>query len=309
MNLRQIKYFCKTLEFGSAAQAAAHLHVAPTAISMQITQLENHLGGLLFDRTTRPMALTALGRYFYPRALELLSQAQRLDHGARTFAAGRGGRIAIGFVRSVIFSFLPPVVRRFREAAPDVQFDLVEMLSEAQEQLLHSGQIQIGISRYFGRFDQAAGLRYTPLFEETFMAAVPINHPLAGLPSLTLAQLCEQPYISYPKDPQSPFSRKVLSMLETAGAAPQVAHEAIEIHTALGLVAAGLGCTLVGHSVATHNRSDVAFLTVSDLQATTIIVALTLAADPNPLTNAFVDMLLAQAALAPRPPDTTLPAP
>jgi LysR family transcriptional regulator, benzoate and cis,cis-muconate-responsive activator of ben and cat genes len=72
MNFRQLRYFCEVVEAGSAVHAAERLHVAPTAISMQLAQLEAHLGGELFDRTRRPMEPTALGKFFYPRAKELL---------------------------------------------------------------------------------------------------------------------------------------------------------------------------------------------------------------------------------------------
>jgi DNA-binding transcriptional LysR family regulator len=79
MNLRQIRYFCTVVEAGSAVLAAETLFVAPTAISMQLAQLEDHLGGELFDRSRRPMELTSLGKYFYPRAKELLSHAASAD--------------------------------------------------------------------------------------------------------------------------------------------------------------------------------------------------------------------------------------
>ncbi len=70
MNLRQLRYFCEIVEAGSAAAAATRLHVAPTALSMQLGQLEDQLGGELFDRSRRPMELTALGRYFGKRLAE-----------------------------------------------------------------------------------------------------------------------------------------------------------------------------------------------------------------------------------------------
>ena len=104
MNLRQLKYFCEVVEARSAAHAAERLFVAPTAISMQLSQLEQHVGGLLFDRARRPMELTPLGRFFYPRAKELLSQARRLDDEVRGIAVGNRGWLGVGFIRSTLFS-------------------------------------------------------------------------------------------------------------------------------------------------------------------------------------------------------------
>ena len=83
MNLRQLRYFCETVDAGHARAAAQRLYVAPTAISMQLAQLEESLGGRLFDRASRPMALTPLGEFVYPKARELLASAARLEREAR----------------------------------------------------------------------------------------------------------------------------------------------------------------------------------------------------------------------------------
>src|SRR5271166_3854029 len=127
MNFRQMRYFCDVVEAGSAVAAAERLHVAPTAISMQISQLEAALGGELFDRTRRPMEPTALGRFLYPRAKEILLTVARLEEDARAVAAGRIGWLAVGYSRSSIFSVLPRAVRAFKESYPDVKLELITM--------------------------------------------------------------------------------------------------------------------------------------------------------------------------------------
>ena len=73
MNIKQLKYFCEVVDAGGVNAASANLFVAPTAISMQVSQLEGDLKGKLFDRSTRPMELTALGKFFYPKATHFLS--------------------------------------------------------------------------------------------------------------------------------------------------------------------------------------------------------------------------------------------
>jgi DNA-binding transcriptional LysR family regulator len=291
MNLKQLKYFCEVVDAGSAAQAAPRLYVAPTAISMQLAQLEKHLGGELLDRSTRPMRLTPLGRFFHPRALELLAQAKSLDEDAQRVAAAKQGWLGIGFTRSAIFSILPAAVRRFREVYPEVRIELVELLSEHQAAPLHDGKIHIGIARYVGSFDPPAGLACSVLFEEPFVAAVPIGHPLARRASLSVEDIATVAFISYPKDPNTQFGARILLLLERAGAMPEVGYEAIEIHTALGLVAAGLGLTLVGRSVAEQNRTDVAFIPIDDLPDTTTIAALTREGEVSDFVEPFLRML------------------
>ncbi|AMU18529.1 LysR family transcriptional regulator [Burkholderia cenocepacia] len=287
MNLRQIRYFCAVVDAGSAALAAEVLFVAPTAISMQLAQLEAHLGGELFDRSRRPMELTSLGKYFYPRAKELLSHVGRLDDEARGIAAGKRGWLGVGFVRSTTFSVLPRAIRRFRESCPEVHLDLVEVLSEYQPEQLLQGRIDFGISRFIGPIDRHEGLSYSLICDESFVAVIPLDHSLAKQKAVTTAELSSLPFILYPKDPRSPFGHQMLSALQASGGRPLVGHEAIEINTALALVGAGLGATLVGRSIARNNRRDVKFMPVTDLDLTTTLVTITREGDENKLLTRF----------------------
>jgi LysR family transcriptional regulator, benzoate and cis,cis-muconate-responsive activator of ben and cat genes len=291
MNFRQIRYFCEVVEAGSAAHAAERLFIAPTAISMQLAQLESHLGGELFDRSRRPMELTSLGKFFYPRAKELLMQAERLDSQAHGVASGGYGWLAIGFARAMTFAVLPDAIRTFRASFPEIQLDLVEALSEYQLAHLRQGRIDIGLSRYIGDFDMPDDLVAAVTLADPLMAAVPLHHPLAGQPSLTAAELSTLPFILYPKDPRSLFGQQVMSILRDAGARPVVAYEAIEIYTALSLVGAGLGATLVGKSTTENNRSDVVFIPVSDIAGGTNIVAITRAGETSKPAAAFLTIL------------------
>lgn len=290
-NLRQIRYFCEVVEAGSAAHAAERLHVAPTAISMQLSQLEAHLGGELFDRSRRPMEPTALGRFFYPRAKELLLQAARLDDEAKGIASGSHGWLGIAFTRSATFSVLPRAIRQFRAAYPQVQLDLVEALSEYQPAQLRQGRIDIGLSRFIGPFEAPPDLCHALAIDDPLVAALPIHHPLAAQASVSATELAAVPFILYPKDPISPFGQQIVGALKAAGAEPAVAYSAVEIYTALSLVAAGLGATLVARSIAENNRTDVVFLPITDIAASTTVVAVTRADEQSRLVAAFLAIL------------------
>ncbi|MCZ2495843.1 LysR family transcriptional regulator [Xylophilus sp. Kf1] len=301
MNLRQLTYFCETAAAGSVARAARVLFVAPTAISMSISQLETELGGPLFDRAARPMPLTALGRFLLPRALELLGQAQRLENDAKQVATARQGWLGIGFTRSVMLSVLPPAVRQFRAAFPEVRLELVELLSEHQAHEITAGKVHLGISRFVDPVDPPAGFRSQKIFEEDFYAALPAETPTAGGPGesgmpITLAALARHPFVSYPRDPKTRYAAQILAAAARQGVSLDVQHEAMEIHTALGLVAAGLGATLVGASVALRARSDVSFHPVTGLAASTTVEALLPLHNANAFAVPFVDILRQAAA-------------
>jgi DNA-binding transcriptional LysR family regulator len=293
MNLRQVRYFCEVVDSGSAAAAADRLHVAPTAISMQLAQLEADFGGELFDRSRRPMELTALGRHFYPRAKELLTNARRLEEEVRSVAAGKSGSLPIGYTRSSIFSILPAAVRAFRATHPKVQIELIELLSEHQNPQVLNGRLQIGISRYIGLPEPVEGLTFTALLDEPFVAALPASHVLARRKSVKVRELAPTPLICYPKDPESRFASQTIALLVGAGIQPLVGYEANEIHTALGMVASGLGYCLVGRSVSKGNRADLAFVHLADLPATAKVVAVTKTAETSKVVASFVQTLIA----------------
>lgn len=299
MNLRQLRYFCEVVEAGNANAAAQTLFVAPTAISMQVSQLESLLGGKLFDRTSRPMTLTPLGRFVYPKAKELLSDANRLAEEAKGIASGNLGWLSIGFTRSTIFSVLPDAVREMKSTFPRVQIDLLEILTEHQAESLRKGIIHVGISRIIGDIEVETDLTYTPLFDDPLIAALPLHHPLASRKSLTAADFNDIPFISYPKDPNSHFSKRALGVLEAAGGKPRVDYEAKELHTALGLVAAGLGATLVGRTVAANNRTDVRFLPIKGLKTKARVFAVRKEGELSQLADAFLKIIQEQSTRRP----------
>jgi LysR family transcriptional regulator, benzoate and cis,cis-muconate-responsive activator of ben and cat genes len=294
MNLKQLKYFCEVVDAGNARIAAEKLFVAPTAISMQISQLESLLGGPLFDRASRPMALTQLGQFVYPKAKELLFTSKRLELEAKGMAAGNLGWLGIGFTRSSIFSILPEAVRAMQAEFPNVRIDLLEILTEEQSASLLSGVIHIGIARTLGAFSREPDLHYTELFEDPLVAALPIGHTLASKDSLIAKDLEALSFVSYPKTANSYFARQILAILEVAGASLHVSHEAKEIHTALGLVAAGLGATIVGQSVAKNNRTDIRFIPIADVYARSKVLAVRKTNITYPLVDIFLAKLFEQ---------------
>lgn len=304
MNLRQLRYFCEIVDAGSAVAAASRLHVAPTALSMQMGQLEDDLGGELFDRSRRPMELTALGRYFHPRARMLLAEADHLHDEARAVAAGESGVLAVGYTRSTIFSIVPNAIRAFRAGRSRVKVEILGMLSEHQHAALQSGRIQVGVSRYLGPVEPVPGLEFTHLLDDPFVVALPATHALAKRRSLRAADLDAAGLITYPKDPQSRFAEHTVALLRSSGGRSPVAHEAADIHTALGMVASDLGFCLVGRSVSHGGRHDLAFVPLPGLRDQAAVFAVTKAGESSQVVTAFVEALVrtSRPAAAARPP-------
>ena len=94
------------------------------------------------------------------------------------------------------------------------------------------------------------------------MAAVPRHHPLAACASVSVDRLAREPFLLYPARPRPNFADHVLDLFRAAGHAPKVVQEANELQTAIGLVAAGLGVTVVPASVQRLQRRDVVHVTI-----------------------------------------------
>lgn len=294
MNLKQLRYFCETVEAKSGKIAAQKLFVAPTAISMQISLLEESLGGQLLNRASRPMELTPLGKFFYPRIKEILINLDKLNEESIGIAKGKKGWLSIGFARSTIFSILPNSIREFREFHPDIKIDLIELLSDHQIENIRKGLIHIGLVRYIGDFEKEEDINYLLLIRDPLLAAIPKSHFLGKNKSISPSIFNKLPYISYPNDPTSSFSTKIIQLLEEHGVVPKIMHNAQEIHTALGLVGAGLGATVVGKSSIDNNRADVSFIPIEKFKSHSEIYLISKKHDDNILISFFKQIITSQ---------------
>ena len=165
------------------------------------------------------------------------------------------------------------------------------MLTEEQADALHDTRIHIGIGR---QVPPITGCTTLPLLRER--ADGPRSRPitrLAGEKKIRITQLADTPLVLYPKHPNAQFSRFVRSLYRNAGITPHIAHQAYEIQTAIALVAAGLGVTFVGESVAQHGRSDVVYRRLSGPLAsqTTALSASFRSDDSSPHLRAFLTCL------------------
>lgn len=264
MNLRHLQFFVVLAEELNFSRAAERLHVAQPALSQQIRTLEERMGAQLIDRSSRPLRLTEAGTYLASESRQLLESFEHASLGTRQIGIGKRGWLGIGFTRSSTYSVLPPALKTFHRAYPDVELKLFEMLTEQQADALRDGRIHVGIGR---QVQGMPGCTTRPLLSEPLLAVLDADHPLAARETVALAELAASPLILYPQQPGAFFSRFVEALYRDAGLAPDVIQRADEIQTAIALVAAGLGVTYVGASVARLGRPDVVYKHLSGAAA------------------------------------------
>lgn len=292
MNIKQLKYFCKVVEVGSVSMAASELSLAAPAVSMQISSLEKELDGILFDRSSRPMGLTKLGEFVYQRAPEIIYNLDKLERDAHFYINSKSTALSICFVRSLMFNIIPETIKHHLESNNHLEVTLKEVLTEYQHELLLEQSIDIGFSRLMQRDKNFINeLNYELILVDPLIAAIPRNHYLSRKKFITLRDFCNSPFIIYPSDPKSEYSKFIFSKFEEYGIKPAISHRVVEIHTALALVGAGLGVTLVGGSTIKNNRQDVVFLPIEDFNCLSYIYALYNPRNSNPNLVPFINSM------------------
>jgi len=272
MDLRQLRYFQAVAQEMNVTRAAEKLHMAQPPLSRQIRALEEELGVLLFERTGRSLRLTEAGRFLLEHSLQLTTRLQEVVDATRRI--GQQGRrwFGIGFVPSTLYGFVPELIRRLRSADPHVDVGLSEMTTLQQMEALKSGRIDIGFGRIL--FDDPDVEREV-LMAEPLVAVVGKSHALAARPAhgaVGAAELAGQPFILYPARPRPSYADHVLGLFRAAGWALQVIQEANELQTAIGLVAAGLGVTVVPASVQRLQRDDIVYLPLATAGFTSPVI-------------------------------------
>ena len=283
MELRHLRYFVavgETLNFGRAALA---LHIAQPPLSRAIRALEDELGTTLFHRGTRGVTLTRAGVALLPEARRLLRDAEAFRAGARQYAAGEAGTLAIGFVSTAAYNVLPRIVPAFRARRPGVRLLLREATSDVQIPDLVAGEIDVG-------FVIAASvpppLAYAPLHREPMIAALPARRrwPVR----VHVRMLKDEPFILFPREVAPELHDAIVALCRRAGFTPRIGQEAIQMQTIVSLVAGGMGVALVPASLEHLRRDGVVYRRLAERGPSVEIGLAWRAADDSQLTRAFV---------------------
>ncbi|MEK6345982.1 MAG: LysR family transcriptional regulator [Burkholderia sp.] len=269
MDLRQLRYFVAVARERNFTRAAAQLHIAQPPLSRQIQLLEEEIGVQLLLRNSRSVQLTDAGRVFFEQAIQLLGRAEQMQEATRRVGQHQRSVMSIGFVASTLYGGLPQVLQKLRVEAPELDIQMVELMSIEQIAALKAGRIDIGFGRVPHSDPSVAGI---VVHEERLAVALPRSSPMAGVAEpLPIAALSGQRLIVYPKEPRPGFADQVLSAVHGHGVTLSDVLEVREIQTALGLVAAEFGICLIPQS-ACQMRHDVHYRLIDDERVTSPVI-------------------------------------
>ncbi len=285
MELRHLRYFRVVAETLNFTRAAEQLHLAQPPLSRQIQQLEDELGVALLERS-RPLRLTEAGRFFYEHSSQLLEQLSRVCDDTRRIDKGQRRWLGIGFAPSTLYGALPELIRRLR-ASGEIELGLTEMVTLQQVEALKSGRIDIGFGRI--HIDDAAVVQKV-IRQDPLVAALPAGHPLLAT-AVSLEQLAQEPFVLYPGNIRPSYADHVLGLFSRNHLKIRVAQMTNELQTAIGLVAAGIGITLVPTSVQRLHRDDIGYTPLLDPQATSPMIVSHRTGDESAVLKLCLDLI------------------
>jgi len=243
INLRQLRAFVSIGHLGSFTRAANALHATQPTLSAQISQLEESLGVRLFDRSTRSVTMTQVGRDLLPVVDKVLSDLAAVAVRARDVAQKNTGRVVVAALPSISSTLLPRAIAGFRKTYPGISIGLKDALAERIVDMIRSDEADFGISSSAMNDPQ---IEFTPLATDRMVLVLPRGHKLAKAAKISLEDLLDVPLIFMNRD--SSVRRVLDDAYASAGRPATPSYEAAFMSTAIGMVRAGLGVTLLPSS-------------------------------------------------------------
>lgn len=243
ISFRQLQAFVTVARLGSFTKAATALHTTQPGLSVHIGQLEESLGLRLFDRSTRAVAITAVGRELLPRAERALAEVAAMADSARGLGSRKTGRVAVAALPSVAASLLPEAIAAFGERHPGIAVTLRDALGAPILDMVRNGEVDFGIG---AESPSEQGLLFTPLGADEMVAVTRTDHPLAKARRITLEMVAAHPLILMSRG--SSVRRHVDEALAERGFLVQPVQEPVYMSTAVAMVRAGLGVALLPSS-------------------------------------------------------------
>ncbi|ADD77143.1 YnfL [Pantoea ananatis LMG 20103] len=265
IELRHLRYFiavAEELHFGRAAQ---RLHISQPPLSQQIMQLEAETGAQLFNRTNRSVQLTPAGAQFLQDARAILLQVEQATQRAARLYRGEEGELRIGFTSSAAFiGVMSDALYVFRQRWPNVHVQMQEINTRQQLAPLHEGKLDLGVMR---NTPLPADLHHQLLLREPLCAVVHKAHPLATAGRITLQALAREPFVFFDPQVGTALYSEILDLLQRYQIRPYITQEVGEAMTILGLVATGLGVSILPASFSHARLANVVWLPLEEPDA------------------------------------------
>ncbi len=289
---RQLRVFSEVARHLSFARAAEALHLTPPAVTMQIKELEGHVGSALFERSGRRVSLTTTGEYMLVYARKMLATLKDAEDTAARLQHLETGTLTIGMVSTAKY-FLPRLLGEFKREHEGVEIRLAVGNREQLLNMLQGNEVDIAI---MGRPPKELATRAEPFAAHPHVFVAPVDHPLLKFGHPTVDSL--QPHGFIVRERGSGTRAAMEKFLEPYRTEPRVVMEMTSNETIKQAVMAGLGLSFLSlHTIGLELEHKL--IAVLDVEGTPIVrawnVVHTLSKMLSPAAEAFRYFMLERA--------------
>lgn len=239
-SIQQLRVFVAVAHSRSLAEASERVHLSQPAISIALRKLEENVGGALFARTSRQLALTPEGDAFLPVAVRLLNDWNEAFEDLNDQFSKQRGKVTVAALPTLAAGLFPWVITLFHEAYPRINLSLHDVLAEQINQMVREGRADLGLSVPPSDADD---LTFEPVLEDSYVAVCPCGHPLLAQSAVAWRQLAAYPFIGINR--LSSSRQDIDRIMQSVGERLDILCDARQIATVGRMVAAGLGISVL----------------------------------------------------------------
>ncbi|NYT74600.1 LysR family transcriptional regulator [Halomonas sp. QX-2] len=239
-SIQQLRVFVAVAHSRSLAEASERVHLSQPAISIALRKLEENVGGALFARTTRQLALTPEGEAFLPVAVRLLNDWNEAFEDLNDQFSKQRGKVTVAALPTLAAGLFPRVIKLFHEAYPRINLSLHDVLAEQINQMVREGRADLGLSV---PPSDAEDLTFEPVLEDSYVVVCPCGHPLLAQSAVAWSQLAAYPFIGINR--LSSSHQDIDRIMQSVGERLDILCDARQIATVGRMVAAGLGISVL----------------------------------------------------------------
>jgi DNA-binding transcriptional LysR family regulator len=276
----QLKVLLAVADTGGFSLASQQLAMSQPSVSRAVASLEEELGVQLLSRRRGAVSLTNVGVHIAMHARGVLAHSEAIRQEAGQVTGNYAGRLRIGSLPSLSAELISPILARFHERHPGAEVELFEAPDEDVLHWVRSRNVDVGLVARI-----PTDLEVTHLRDTELLAVLPAAHPAAGVQAVPLAALDQEPFVL----PRNGFERVVAELFAAEGHALRIEFEVSETSSAVAIVAAGLGVTVVPDLVLDEVPPSTAALPLDPPVVLPLGLAVRSDNDAPPAVAAFVD--------------------
>ncbi|WP_329433309.1 LysR substrate-binding domain-containing protein [Streptomyces sp. NBC_01280] len=273
--------------------AAAALYLTPSAVSQQLTALEQETGHRLVERGAKGVRLTPAGEILLTHTNAVLAQLERAESELAAYSSGEAGTVTVAAFATGIGLVVGPALTRLARTAPGIRVRVQDAEGDASLPMVLDRQVDVAVAVEYRGAPGADDARLTrvPLYAEPFDAVLPAAHRLAAADRVPLAELAKDTWIG--PFPGNPCHDVVVLACEHAGFQPRVEHSSDDFRAVVALASAGAGVALVPRSALRGmDLSDAVVRPVDGVAPTRrVFAAVRCGAEDHPLIRPVLEAL------------------